>query len=123
MIAALLLALALDPVLTPGRLCSQADPDFDHVSVGGFAVCKRHVTPTVRRTVFARYGIPRGRWRDYELDHLVPLCAGGSNAVENLWPEPLAHAAKKDRLEAKVCSLLRARRVEQEAALVMLSGK
>jgi hypothetical protein len=24
---------------------------------------------------------------DYEIDHLIPLCLGGSNVFSNLWPQ------------------------------------
>jgi len=43
-----------------------------------------------------------------ELDHLIPLELGGANGIQNIWPEPLAEARIKDRLEnalhAKVCA-------------------
>lgn len=116
----MLLPLLLALSLTPGHLCSKADPDYTHHSAAGYPLCKRHVTPAIRRTVFALYGIPKPRWRDYELDHYIPLCAGGSNAPANLWPEPLAHAARKDRLEARLCSLLRRAAITQSAALAQL---
>lgn len=114
----LFLALARDPIATPGALCSPVDLDFDHVATAGnYAVCRRHVTRAIRRAVFVSYGIPRGRWAQYELDHFIPLCAGGSNSPANLWPEPLADAAKKDRLEARVCALLRRGAITQDQAV------
>jgi hypothetical protein len=57
------------------------------------------VTDEARRGVLAAYGIA---WEDhgrYELDHLVPLELGGSNEVLNLWPQPMADAARKDQAE------------------------
>lgn len=51
-------------------------------------------------------GLP-GKARNYEEDHLVPLCVGGHPTdYHNLWPEPRGGqwAAKfKDQLEASVC--------------------
>ena len=41
---------------------------------------------------------------DYELDHLVPLCLGGSNAAANLWPQPSPDYHVKDELEFALCS-------------------
>ena len=43
-----------------------------------------------------------------EYDHLISLELGGSNDPKNLWPEPIADAHVKDRLEnylhAQVCA-------------------
>ena len=54
----------------------------------------RHVTAGDRRAV------PSGA---YEIDHLIPLVMGGSNARENLWPQAYTtrpyNATVKDALE------------------------
>lgn len=60
---------------------------------------RRNVSTAEKRQVFAEYGIP---WEDrasFEVDHLTPLCAGGSNEIGNLWPQPLAEAHVKDVYE------------------------
>jgi hypothetical protein len=48
-----------------------------------------------------------GSAREYEEDHLVPLCVGGSpRDRRNLWPQPRSGqwtAAFKDQLETSVC--------------------
>jgi len=48
-----------------------------------------------------------GSARDYQEDHLVPLCVGGApRDPDNLWPQPLNgrwSAAVKDQLESSVC--------------------
>jgi len=36
---------------------------------------------------------------DYELDHFIPLEAGGSSNPSNLWLEPIAEARRKDKDE------------------------
>ena len=36
---------------------------------------------------------------DYELDHFIPLEAGGSSDPSNLWLEPIAEAHRKDEDE------------------------
>ena len=41
-------------------------------------------------------------------DHFIPLCAGGADAVGNLWWEDAARAAEKDRRELQRCHRLRA---------------
>jgi hypothetical protein len=70
------------------------------------------VPERVRREVLAAYRVACDRCgAEYELDHLVPLCLGGSNDAANLWPqayEPRPGAREKDRVErylhARVCS-------------------
>ena len=41
-----------------------------------------------RDEILTRYGLPPGDHPDYEIDHLIPLCLGGSDDPSNLWPEP-----------------------------------
>lgn len=54
----------------------------------------------IKREMVAKIG---GRIQDYELDHVVPLCMGGSNDRSNLqlqlWPD----ARRKDADEARLC--------------------
>ena len=41
-----------------------------------------------RDEILRRYGLPPGTHPDYEIDHLIPLCLGGSDDPSNLWPQP-----------------------------------
>ena len=58
-----------------------------------------------RDEVLRRYGLALGVHPDYEIDHLIPLCLGGSDDPLNLWPQPrrsierIWNAEAKDRLE------------------------
>src|SRR5262249_40512298 len=58
-----------------------------------------------RDEILTEYGLPPGEHPDYEIDHLIPLCLGGSDDPSNLWPqprrsiEPKWNAEAKDRLE------------------------
>lgn len=122
LVLSLVIAFALDPHLTPGALCSTTDRDFDHMAAGGFAVCHRSVSTSKKHRVLARYGVPWAVRAHYEVDHLVPLCAGGSNAVQNLWPEPVEDAARKDRLENAVCARLRRGTTTQREAVRAFTG-
>ena len=95
---------ATNKMLTQRRLCA---PAFRAASV-------RHVSLSEKRAVCAAYRIaghcPGPGW---EIDHLVPLELGGSNAIENLWPQPADRSGvigyhRKDVVENKakaaVCS-------------------
>jgi len=65
-----------------------------------------------RDEILTRYGLPPGEHPDYEIDHLIPLCLGGSNDPSNLWPEPRRsiepkwNAETKDRLERMLCDMV-----------------
>lgn len=82
-----------DAVLTPGR--------------AGPVVVARDVPASRKRLVFRRYGIGVARWALFTVDHLVPLELGGSNEVENLWPQPRAQARVKDRDEGRLAAEVR----------------
>jgi hypothetical protein len=65
-----------------------------------------------RDEVLKRYGLPPGTHPDYEIDHLIPLCLGGSDDPSNLWPqarrsiETTWNAEAKDRLERLLCNMV-----------------
>ena len=107
-----------DKVLTPGEVTST---DARMVCWRGYAT---HVRPRgkawkrLRELAYARYGIKHGmrsiidasghRHAAYQIDHLIPLELGGAPAdIRNLWPQPIATAHRKDRVEdalhAMVC--------------------
>jgi hypothetical protein len=75
-----------DSVCTPGAVFSTVTAK--QVCRPGYAASVRNVPDSEKRAVFAEYGI-RGSHHGgaYEVDHLVSLELGGSNAIENLWPE------------------------------------
>lgn len=73
----------------------------------GWAKAHRNVTSTTRRQVFARYGLTGPHpFPEWELDHLIPLELGGTNAITNLWPEhhPQDKDAAENRLHDRVCA-------------------
>jgi hypothetical protein len=65
-----------------------------------------------------RYGLPLGTHPDYEIDHLIPLCLGGSDDPSNLWRKPRRsieetwNAETKDRLERLLCDMICAGQVD-----------
>jgi hypothetical protein len=56
-----------------------------------------------RKEVFREYGIDYRHAGDYELDHLITPALGGTNDIQNLWPQPYAetewNAHVKDQIE------------------------
>jgi len=66
-------------------------------------------TNSLKKLQMSKYGYPLLDIRDFEEDHLVPLClAGAPQDPANLWPQPRFgewNADRKDALEAKLCRL------------------
>jgi hypothetical protein len=91
--------------LTPG---AHFDVGIAVICKAGYAHSVRNVPTSEKNAVYARYGLKRVAYA-YEVDHLVSLEIGGSNAITNLWPEhyydPLG-AHTKDRLENKLHELV-----------------
>ena len=108
-----------DPKMTTGALCTSSDPDFMGFDYPAkVARCHRNINDSEKVAVAKAYGnIPRTQWSKYEFDHYLPLCAGGSNSTQNLWPQPIAEAKQKDVIEIQVCSGLKAGTMTQAAAL------
>jgi len=71
-----------------------------------------------RDEILRRYGLPPGTHPDYEIDHLIPLCLGGSDDPSNLWPQPRRsieetwNAEAKDRLEHLMCDMVCAGQID-----------
>lgn len=65
-----------NPVLTPGDtlsvvLCDLCSP--------GYSKQVRNVHQSTKDSVYMLYKITSHKTGDYEIDHLIPLCLGGSN--------------------------------------------
>lgn len=60
----------------------------------------RHVSTATKKKVCLAYGISTGcPGKDWELDHLISREIAGADDPKNLWPQPIAEARQKDRLE------------------------
>ena len=90
-----------DPQLTPGAIAST---DVGEVCSRSYARSHRATTLEMKEQVARFYGLPRSAWHGVEFDHRVPLCAGGSDEIANLWPQPIAQAEAKDAIEWHVCA-------------------
>lgn len=60
---------------------------------------RRHVTQSMKKAVCASYGAKNCPGPMWELDHLIPRELAGADVIANLWPQPIAEARVKDRLE------------------------
>jgi hypothetical protein len=94
-----------DPALTPGAVLTT---NAARVCVRGYSANLRDVPQSEKDAVYARYGVADVPYK-HEVDHLVSLEVGGSNAIRNLWPEPYAGrwgARTKDVLEDRLHELV-----------------
>jgi len=106
-----------DSTMTPGAALDVTDVD---VCTPGYSSRIRHVTAETKRAIYAEYGITEHAPGDYEVDHLISLELGGSNARENLWPQSYRtlpwNAHVKDALENRLHRLVCAHRIALKVA-------
>jgi hypothetical protein len=106
-----------DPKLTPGDVF---DVTLKEICTPGYSRKVRAVPRSLRNDAYRLYGIASPNPGDYQLDHLIPLCLGGSNSIRNLWPQSYRtspwNAHVKDVLERRLCNLVCAGKVDLQTA-------
>lgn len=108
-----------DPKLTPGKFETLKREDLTRLYNGKtYSQSHRSVNDAQRRAVLREYGIDPSKFHG-EIDHLYPLCAGGSNDISNLWPETAYMA--KDKLEAELCRRIKAGKVDPAEAFAKIT--
>lgn len=86
----------------------------------GYSKKVRHVTTAMKREVFARDHV-KYVLNTYRIDHVIPLCAGGANVIENLQVQTIAESLEKDKLERSLCRDVCAGRIGLDEARVKIS--
>ncbi|MBC7385386.1 MAG: hypothetical protein H7301_04370 [Cryobacterium sp.] len=115
-----------DPRLTPGALCRDGR---SHRYPERILYCDRAVDHEDRvQIVFAYnsagYRIDPKKHKEFKIDHLIPLCVGGSNDHENLWPQHESIYEITDPLEPAICEKMFEGRLKQkEAVELVIRGK
>jgi len=94
--------------ITPGGVLKSAT--LKKICTPNYSKTVKNVPESMKKRVFKAYGITNPAKGEYEIDHLVPLCIGGSNEFKNLWPQHYDkgtwNAHKKDRLEVRMKRLI-----------------
>lgn len=112
-----------NPVLTPGALC-QGGRTFRYPE--RIPYCDRKVDKKTKDDVIKEYdeelgysvrSMPRG---EFKIDHFIPLCAGGSNTPDNLWPQHQSVYAYTDALEPLICEKMAQGRLRQAEAVQLI---
>ena len=110
-----------DAVQTPGSLCQTPD---SHRYPEQIPYCDRDVSWATKELIFMNYrklGFSLSGQRDqYKIDHLIPLCAGGSNIENNLWPQYRTISERTDLLEQRGCEVLAKGRITQKDLIELL---
>jgi hypothetical protein len=102
--------------LTPGAtrdvrladICQSDDNDFDPA-----------VPSPVQQAVFREYGMNDVPARDYQVDYLINPQLGGTNDIQNLWPQPyntIWNARVKDALEDRLHQMVCKQQIDLASA-------
>lgn len=116
-----------DLTVTPGKLC---DLPVEFRYEEKIPYCGRDVKWETKEVIIKNYDasfgygietLPRG---EFKIDHLIPLCVGGSNDVSNLWPQHKSVYEITDPLEPEICKMMNKGKLKQiEAVQLVLEAK
>ena len=113
-----------DAGCTPGTRYARVGKP--RVCTPGYAGSVRNVPQSRKDAVYAEYGMTRHfDGRNGELDHLVSLELGGTNATANLFPEaatPHPGSHDKDRLENALHDEVCSGRIRLRSAQRLIAG-
>lgn len=84
------------PELTPG---ATRPLTLEYACKTHWGLDHRFVTAQMKADVCKAYGAADCPGPNWEIDHLVPRETLGADDVKNLWPQPIAEARLKDRVE------------------------
>ena len=106
---------------TPGVLCSEPDA---YRYPENIPYCERDVDSKTKKAVIKLYmtevpgfAITVETRHEYKIDHYIPLCMGGANVIENLWPQHMSVYQYTDILESEICQELEAGEISQAIAV------
>jgi hypothetical protein len=111
-----------DSRLTRGSLCNRP---VEYRYLERIPYCGRDVSTEMKNDVFVSYRqigytLNSANRADYKIDHYIPLCLGGSNYQDNLWPQHVSIYSITDSLEALTCEKLKQNRINHATAVRLL---
>ena len=108
-----------DAEMTPGKLCVNGKTRYAQQII----YCERSVSSGEKNAIIADYDQELGykirtmNRMDFKIDHFIPLSIGGSNDVENLWPQHKSVYAYSDKLELLLFQAMEADKIKQMDAI------
>lgn len=108
-----------DEHMTPGALCKQGTKRYAQQ----ITYCERDVSSGEKNAIISDYDKELGfkirtmNRMDFKIDHFIPLSIGGSNDIENLWPQHKSVYAYSDRLELLLFQAMEADKIQQMDAI------
>jgi hypothetical protein len=108
------------PEVTPGSLCTRPTSVRYPEKI---AYCERNVSYDTKIGVINEYErrfgyniMQTGRGQ-FKIDHYIPLCMGGSNESNNLWPQHMTVYEITDPLEEALCTAMADGKLKQADAV------
>lgn len=98
--------IAPDTQMTPGSVCERSNTYRYKERI---RYCRRDVSKQTKAVLIRRYdselGYIVGKMKrfDFKIDHYIPLCMGGSNETDNLWPQHKSVYVITDPMEQVAC--------------------
>ncbi len=112
-----------DLSMTPGSLCQEPDSLRYPEQI---PYCRRAVAKTTKVNIIKTYDtelnyqVGQLDRSDFKIDHMVPLCMGGSNKRDNLWPQHRSVYEVTDKLEQRLCEALAKAAITQKEAVSII---
>jgi hypothetical protein len=112
-----------NPQLTPGSLCARPTA---HRYPEHIPYCDRSVSSGLKKQIIHEYDVSFGyrieqmNRGDFKIDHYIPLCMGGSNDHDNLWPQHVSVYTVTDRLEQVLCDRMSDGELQQRDAVTLI---
>ncbi len=109
--------------LTPGKLCENGQTRRYPERI---AYCQRNVDRLTKKLRFQEYdqqlGYQTGQMNrgEFKIDHYLPLCMGGSNHSDNLWPQHRTVYEITDPMEPLACEKMAAGLLKQADAIELI---
>jgi len=106
--------------VTPGSLC---DTPNSYRYPEKIAYCERNVDTDLKNEIIKEYNqklgydIRKEERQKYKIDHFYPLCMGGSNHKDNLWPQHESVYTQTDMIEQMGCQKMAEGKLQQRTAI------
>lgn len=109
--------------VTPGKLCESSAVKRYPEQI---SYCARNVSPSTKDQLIKLYDekfgyqVQKMNRADFKIDHFIPLSIGGSNSIENLWPQNKSIYAITDPIEQALSGKIAVSKIKQDEAVKLM---